>query len=795
MFTIFLPALCHTRRPMRLSLLALLALSSVTRSATLGHAPEGQGPRVTVDRVFGVPTFVVNDEAFMSPCFETYVPTEHYFRQFAEAGTKLFCFNANVTACDYGHSKPTHLESGEWDYSGFDERVATVLAAQPDAMIMPRVNLGTPVWWLEAHPEEMEVLDHGSIFYKDPNTNPTIPKGRAFPSLASKAWREYQANALRKFFQHVQNSDYAEHMFGYILTGLDTEEWYHWSSGSNQLAGYSQHTQAAFRDWLTAKYETDEQLQQAWRDDSVTLATATVPSRKHRLGVAGQRFRSVETDVPVIDFYVFYNELIPRTIDFFAEVARTCVGDEKALGAFYGYMYEFRGDPEYGHNALERFNASSYLDFIYVTASYGNRQPGTGGDYSRAPGYSVQLNGKLWYNDNDVVSFLAPEVLRKAGWKETGDWTTSIEHHLEVLGYSPTTEGTKWMYRRSMGFALCNGAYPSFFDLHGGYYDHPELMAEVAQLNRLASASAGRDRSKDAEILVVADEDSNAYTGFASASRDGAMSQSPPIFLKLGAPQHQILLCDLPKVDLARYKLVIFLNCYNVESSERDWINPHLKRDDKTLVWCYAPGLFNGPNRPDDGMSNLTGIEVDPTEMEPESSGMANLRPSASTHQLAQAIAKRLDDSRTPSGAKDGEDEPQRSSGLPFHVIDDSATPLAVDAGTGLVTLAQKAHNDWTSIYSSTALLPPDVWREIAAAAGVHIFNDANDTLYVNRSYLCVHANGDGERTIKLPVLADVRDAFATDRSWHAVDSVTLPMVNGETVLLEWRSLEESATP
>lgn len=58
-------------------------------------------------------------------------------------------------------------------------------------------------------------------------------------------------------------------------------------------------------------------------------------------------------------------------------------------------MYEFAGDPEFGHNAIGRFLASLNLDFMAVTANYFNRQSGIGGDYARSPAASVRLQNKL----------------------------------------------------------------------------------------------------------------------------------------------------------------------------------------------------------------------------------------------------------------------------------------------------------------------------------------------------------------------------------------------------------------
>jgi len=96
------------------------------------------GPVVRVETIGGVPTFVVNGKPMLSPGFETYVPKEKYFRQFAEAGASFFMFNSNAAACDYGHSRPTWLDANTWDYSGFEERAATVLAAKSDALLLPR---------------------------------------------------------------------------------------------------------------------------------------------------------------------------------------------------------------------------------------------------------------------------------------------------------------------------------------------------------------------------------------------------------------------------------------------------------------------------------------------------------------------------------------------------------------------------------------------------------------------------------------------------------------------------------
>ena len=134
-------------------------------------------------------------------------------------------------------------------------------------------------------------------------------------------------------------------MIGWVLSGGHTEEWYHWSCNTPRLAGYSDHTRDAFRRWLFGKYREDRLLQEAWNDSRVTLFDAPVPTAVERRIAGDTGFRDPTRYMNVIDFYLFWNELIPDTIDHFARYAKRACDDEQVVGAFYGYLYEFAGRP------------------------------------------------------------------------------------------------------------------------------------------------------------------------------------------------------------------------------------------------------------------------------------------------------------------------------------------------------------------------------------------------------------------------------------------------------------------
>lgn len=698
------------------------------------------GPTTQVTSIGGLPTFVCDDKAVLKPAFETYVPTQHYFKQFAEAGTRIFGFSTNAAACDYDHSSTTWIDVDTWDYSQFEKRANAVLSVKPDALLLPRVNLGTPRWWLQNHHEALELFDDGSTY--PTGANPTLPKDRAFPSLASSQWRNDIGNALRRFIQNVQKSRFGPHIFGWCLSGMHTEEFYHWACNTERLAGYSDHTVIAFRNWLRDKYKKSSALRKAWRQSNVDFNNATVPIRQERLHNGDGIFRNSQYR-NVVDFYLFWNELIPDTINYFARIVKDSYHGKKVVGAFYGYMYEFAGDPEFGHNALGRYLDSPYLDFIAVTASYFNRRSGTGGDYARSPAASVRFHGKLWYHDNDAVSFLAKEKLKAIGFNDDNpDWTRDLTVQLNSLGYTDMARKSRWMYQRGLGFALCNGMFQTWFDLHGGYFDNPELMSEVKSLNNLAAQVASLDRSSIAEILVVADEASCAWCRPRSPLLRELLLTPQNQLIRIGAPVDHILLDDLKLIETSLYKLVIFLNCFYVTTDQRKIIESKLKRDGKHLLWCSAAGWLSETGRSAELCQELTGFELIQSNSDSSALSLKNKNP----QKLITSAPKEM-------------------------------------------KIGVLENDNWTSLWIPTADISAKHYRELAKAAGVHIFNDQDDVFYANSSMICIHSNKDGLHTLCFPSKTRIRNAISNELITSSVKKWTRKLALGETCLLYWKAV------
>ena len=92
------------------------------------------------------------------------------------------------------------------------------------------------------------------------------------------------------------------------------------------------------------------------------------------------------------------------------------------------------------------------------------------------------------------------------------------------------------------------------------------------------------------------------------------------------------------------------------------------------------------------------------------------------------------------------------------------------------------------SVYSLTAHLPAAVYRELARQAGVHIYNEQDDTFYANKTFVTLHANGAGPRTIRFPWACNVMDVMTRETVAANRDTFTHDFKNGETLILKWRT-------
>jgi hypothetical protein len=269
-------------------------------------------------------------------------------------------------------------------------------------------------------------------------------------------------------------------------------------------------------------------------------------------------------------------------------------------------------------------------------------------------------------------------------------------------------------------------------------------MDAVAGLGRLRAESMHQpDRASVAEILALVDERSAHDLRFRNPP------EIPGTFLRnllsaqiaeLGcvAPYDTALLSDLEQIDTARYKLILVLNAFALDTGQRELIRQRLAGGGRTVLWYYAPGYFGEHDHGTDNVSQLTGIQV--------ARGNENSTQAAIT--LVGDLEGMSCDLALLSADK-------------FVVSDPNCELLAVladDPSKGII--AKRVMQDWTSIYSATAPLPAPLLKRLAADAGVHIYDDdPTHLVFANRHLLTLCGNAEGgDATIHLPAPRTVVD-------------------------------------
>ncbi len=540
----------------------IVALSTVTvQQRATGHTTAEVKP------YHGAPTLLINGQPHNGMSWATYNPTLAVFGDFTHAGINLFTFSGTPSEAGYGLSKTVWTAPGEFDYSEFDRRVLMLLQANPQAYFFPRLYLHAPRWWSEQHPDDIVLLDPG-----DGRPVPLIHAGgKPAPSWASETWRRDTVEALRRLFEHIAASPYADRVIGYHLASGTTEEWMMWGGNENEWVDYSLANVGSFRRWLSREVRDGcaaaDRLGGGGCDACHRYHTNQGAARYVTVWLAAGSGR----EQAVIDFYLYNSDLVADTITYFAKAVKQLTNREKIVGVFYGYLLQLCGEQRQqnaGHLALGKVLASPDVDFLSSPTCYSFRQVGgEGTSHFMSLLGSVQLNGKLWFDENDIRTSLSGG--------QVGEW-----------GRPADIAGDLLQQDKELANCLVHGAAQWWFDVGGNRYNEPALLQHIGRLAAAASEVLPLDRTAADEIAYVVDERSLCYLRVGDPMGRLLLLEQMPALHRIGAPVGHYLASDVPQ--LTNRKLFFFPTSFAPTAADRQAIEA-LKRDGHVLVFLGAP--------------------------------------------------------------------------------------------------------------------------------------------------------------------------------------------------------------
>jgi beta-galactosidase len=619
---------------------------------------------------------------------------------------------------------------GQYDWEKFDEFFEAALKANPQARIIAGLPLYPPSWFDLKYPEHLEKYAQGTE---------TKTMHRAGP-LGSELWLQTSLKMIRDVVSHVEASRYANHVFGYLCGGGQSAEWY-WPGGLDGLPGYSVATRAGFQNWLREKYRDESALQRAWSTPGLSFAAAEVPAPEVRRAGENFLFRDPKQAQQEIDFREFLNVSTFHHLSESARVVKEASARKKLVFAYQGYAMSATGRAKLANNGLQNLGkvlADPNIDCVAHLIDYSKRRGGQAG-LGIAPFYaSARLHGKMMWEEHDYRTHVA----------RAAEKTNDLPETLSVV-------------QRSFGMTLAQDAGVWWRVFENDWYHQNETMETIAAMKRAGDASRAVDKSSVAQVALVYDENTPYYlTGGENAFLRAQVWGAYEGAARMGAPFDMILmddlLDDLKGKKLPDYKLYVFLDAYRMDDATRKAIAEKVRKNNAVAVWCYAPGYMDGANFGVKAMQELTGIKLSEKREE-------------------QQLTLQVTDAKHPI-TKFAKPFSSYKFGPVFSVADEQAKILATTANGP--ALAVKEFKNWRSVYSLMPLTQ-EILQGLCDYAGVPVYSRSFDVLYANRGYVFLYTSSAGEKTIALPVKADVTEVLSNKVVAHDAQKFSEKLESG----------------
>jgi len=732
----------------------------------------------------GISTLYVDGQPVMPMSFCSRNNTdERYLKSLLDAGIKV-----HFPVCDT-----------EWkDPRGFEKLsllAHRILKYDPQAVLILRLSLDPPDWWLEENLDECTRFENGEVKMiidkKIGRTyDPRLTDNLKF-SLASLRWQQEAERALENFVLKVGASDFGRRVAGYFFTASETEEWYYTVRYDRRyhVHDFSPPMLAYFKDFLRRKYKTDRALAAAWNNEVRDFESVRIPqlqertlytgvgeillarfdSRSHFGTLANPGFSEFESD-----YYRAVNQSVADAIIRFSKKVKELSDGRLLTGVFYGALccvvYHEMGVSAAAHKIQD----SGVVDICCSPATYFNRAVG-GQATTRSPFSSYNLRRMLWLTEEDTRTHLC----------DFGNW----------VRYSQAADAWEScaMIKRDMAKILTQHHWAWWFENSRAdrWYDSPEIISTFKRIQELFEASRRMRKAREekrAEIAMLASEPSIYYTDHESL-RDMLMWQRELEFERIGAPYDYYYVRDLAHPDMPDYKLYVFLNAVSLGDAGRRAIREKVAAGGATALWLYAPGLINpdaGPKLAVSHMEELTGFDFDFKR--------GNFRPRIVINDPRHPLVRSLPRDKyfgRPTRAMFGSFETRYKGHLLeltasltdplFYLADSTQAAGAIFAGENLPAIGETERAGYRSIYLGAKYAQAEFLRAAAVRAGVHIYCDSDDIFYADNDFAVIHAAKGGVKTLRFPQQVDLYEVFENKFYGRGVREISFPMEFGQT--------------
>lgn len=475
---------------------------------------------------------------------------------------------------------------GTLDMMGVRRQLAGILEINPRAKLLVRINVSAPKWWIEANPAEVCKVTAGPDKKEFGGNN--------MESLASEKYAAFAAKYLSQFIRELEQTPEGDRVIGFHIGGGVYGEWHYYGIFNEPDA--SEPMRRKFAAFARERYGSLEQVNAAWRTSFTSFDQIVVPDYDRRYQLGDGDYRDPQRDRHVLDYYECQQQTVSALVVELAKTLKNTWTRPTLVGLFYGYFYGgFTVGAQAGQLDIRTVFRSPHVDFF--SGPYASRSM-DGSGVSRTLVDSLTFNGKVWMTEHDGGSYLG-NISNSKFPNVPADEAQSIAR-----------------MRRNFMHSLAEGAGQWWYDFGpkqtGGGWSTPTMLSEAKSLHALANACLEQPYVKPSDVLVVYDMDGFYHVRPARVDSltqkvTEAMTDS---LLGTGAAFDRVFLMDLPKVNLARYKVVIFGNTFALDPTQRAFIADRVIQAGRTVVFMSGCGYTDREANSTQRLSDVVGMKI-----------------------------------------------------------------------------------------------------------------------------------------------------------------------------------------